>query len=76
MHNITPCSEGVKAIFYRVLFLSIRRGELSFEEIFKLVDAFDARFREAASNTSLPDAPNTEAIEALMLEIYRTMLPA
>lgn len=58
----------------RDLFLSIRRGELSFEEIFRHVDAFEARFRSAAKQTCLPDKPDVRAVEEVMMEIYTSRL--
>ncbi len=69
---------GKGVVTYRAdeqeLFLSIRQGKLSFEEIFEQVDVFEKRFRQAAVQTALPEQPNTEAVEDLLMEIYRKRL--
>lgn len=74
----TDILNGKGIITYRSdeqeLFLSIRRVKLSFEEIFRLVDEYEARFKQAAANTALPDEPDFQQVERLMMEIYTKRL--
>ncbi len=56
------------------LFLSIRKGELSFEKIFEQVDVFEEKFRQAAEQTVLPEQPDTKAVEEMLIEIYQKRL--
>jgi predicted nucleotidyltransferase len=74
----TDILDGKGIVTYRCderdLFRSIRRGEMTFEAIFRLVDEFEARFKQAAASSKLPDAPDAAAVEALMLGIYRKRL--
>jgi uncharacterized protein len=74
----TDILDGNGIITYRLgeqdLFLSIRNGELSFEEIFKLVDEYEARFKQSAVNSTLQDEPDYNGVEALLLRIYRDRL--
>lgn len=55
----------------RDLYLSIRQGMLSFEEIFRLVDQYEAKFKLASQQTRLPDEPDFQRVEKLMTSIYR-----
>jgi predicted nucleotidyltransferase len=74
----TDILEGRGIITYRSaereMFLSIRRGELPFEDIFHIVDEYEARFIKAAAASALPEEPDTPAVEALMMEIYKNRL--
>lgn len=54
----------------RELFLDIRIGKYSYNDIFEMVDEYERKFKLAAENTSLPDEPNYKRVEELMLEIY------
>jgi len=58
----------------RELLLSIRLGRYNFEEIFAMVDHYEAEYRTAAAVTVLPDEPDYQKIELLMLEIYEKFL--
>lgn len=52
------------------LLKSIRNGEMSLEDIFKLVDELDEKLMKAYSNTKLPDNCDEEEIEKILLDIY------
>ena len=56
------------------LLLDIRNGKLSFPEIFDLADQVKKDFDQAAKVTTLPDKPDTNQIEALMKNIYQSIL--
>jgi predicted nucleotidyltransferase len=56
------------------LLMDIRNGKLSFDEIFKLADDYQKKFNEAAKQTMLPNEPNSEAIDQLMIKIYESTL--
>lgn len=58
----------------RELLLNIRNGELSFEEIFDLVNKYDEKFVYAKNNTTLPKKPNYNKIEELVMEINKRIL--
>jgi len=58
----------------REFFLDIRKGKYSYNEVFKMVDEYERRFKSAAENTSLPDEPDYKSVEELMIEIYGKML--
>ncbi len=55
----------------RELFLDIRKGKFSYNQVFDMVDEYERNFRSAALNTALPEEPNYKRVEELMLEIYR-----
>lgn len=54
----------------RDLFLDIRDGKYGYPEIFEMVDEFERKFKFAAKNTSLPDNPDFEQVEDLLIQIY------
>ncbi len=58
----------------REFFLDIRNGKYSYNDIFKMVDEYERRFKSAAENTSLPDEPDYNRVEELMIEIYGKIL--
>ena len=58
----------------REFFLDIRKGKYSYNELFKMVDKYEQRFKLAAENTLLPDEPDYKRVEELMLEIYSKVL--
>ncbi len=58
----------------RGLFLDIRSGKYSYNEIFDMVDDYEQHFKYAAKNTSLPVEPDYKRVEDLMLEIYSNKL--
>lgn len=55
----------------RQLFLDIREGKYSYEEIFEMVDKYEEEFSKAADNTELPANPNYKEIEKLLINIYK-----
>lgn len=54
----------------REFLYEIRNGKYSYEEIFKLVDEYEAQFKRAYEETKLPNEPNYKKAEELMMEIY------
>ena len=58
----------------RHFFFDIRKGKYSYNEVFKMVDEYEQRFKLAAENTLLPDEPDYKRVEELMLEIYSKVL--
>lgn len=58
----------------RELFLDIRNGKYTYEEIFEMVGKYEAEFREAADNSKLPDKPNYKKIQKLLMNIYKEVL--
>ncbi|MDP4182661.1 MAG: nucleotidyltransferase domain-containing protein [Bacillota bacterium] len=57
----------------RDFLLKIRNGDFSYEEIFKMVDELETKFKYAAQNTDLPERPDYEKVEEIMVEIYQNM---
>jgi predicted nucleotidyltransferase len=58
----------------RGLFLDIRKGKFSYDEVFQMVDEYEKSFKFAAANTSLPDEPDYKGVEELMIEIYERLM--
>ncbi len=58
----------------REFLLKIRNGEYSYQQIFEMVDEYERGFRIAAEGSDLPERPDYEKIEDLMIEIYRKSL--
>lgn len=58
----------------RELFLDIRNGKYSYDEVFEMVDEYERRFKSAAKNTPLPEEPDYRHVEELMIEIYGKIL--
>ncbi len=56
------------------MLLDIRNGKYSYEKIFQLVDKFDAEFKYAAENTVLPDNPDYNKVQELIMEINRKVI--
>ena len=52
------------------LLMDIRNGKIPFNEIFELANEYKDKFELAAKITKLPDEPNIEAIEQLMMKLY------
>jgi predicted nucleotidyltransferase len=53
------------------LFLDIRSGKFTYDEIFEMARDYEKRFKLAAQQTSLPEAPDYKRVEELMLGIYQ-----
>jgi uncharacterized protein len=56
------------------LLMNIRNGGYSYEEVFSLVDKFDAEFKYASENTVLPDAPDYPKIQDLIIQINKGVI--
>lgn len=52
------------------LLMDIRKGHYNYEEIFKLVEGYEASFREASLTTTLPEEPDEKLAEKLMISLY------
>ena len=52
------------------LLMDIRKGNYSYDEIFKMVEAYEINFREACERTTLPKEPNEKAAEELLISLY------
>jgi predicted nucleotidyltransferase len=51
--------------------LAIRNGEISLDELMKIADDYEKQLEALYETSSLPRAPDTEKINALLLETYR-----
>ncbi len=58
----------------REFLLKIRNSEFAYEEIFKMVDDYEERFRYAADHTALEDQPNYDKVNELVMEINRGVI--
>lgn len=54
--------------------LDIRNGKYSYEQIFEMVNKYDSEFKYAKEHTSLPDNPNYEKINELVIDINRGVI--
>ncbi len=50
--------------------LDLRNGVYSFDEIFKLTNEYQYKFEKSAENTKLPDFPDMDKIEKLLISLY------
>jgi len=53
------------------LLMDIRNGNIKFDEIWQLANAYQVKFEEAAKNTKLPNEPNFLEIERMLIRLYR-----
>jgi predicted nucleotidyltransferase len=58
---------------YRQQLMEIRNGELSFEEVRKLALGLDRKFQTAFESTKLPDQPDFETVNNLLIEARRSV---
>lgn len=67
--------EGRGIIIYREkdlpILRKIRTGEITLDEVFKMVDEYDAKILSAYKNSHLPDRPDYAKIDKLLLEIFK-----
>ena len=74
----TEILEGKGIITYRekdkTFLLDIRNGKYSYEEIFQIADTYDKRFKYAKENCALPEIPDYNKINELVMEINRGVL--
>ncbi len=70
----TEILKGNGIITYREseipMFMDIRNGKLDNKQIFEMVDEYEKKFKDAADNTKLPDQPNSQKAEKLLMDIY------
>jgi len=75
--GITVLEEGfvpVRVEQYRDKLLSIKRGEVPFEQVETCRLELHKRFNEAAEKTALPDRPDYAAANALLIKARRSMV--
>jgi len=58
----------------RNLLLDIRNGKYSYEEIFEIVNTYDKKFKYAKENCAIPENPDYNKINQLVMEINRGVL--
>ena len=58
----------------RDLLLDIRNGKYSYDQIFMMVDEYEQKFDYASNNTELPDLPDWDKINELMIEINKKVI--
>jgi predicted nucleotidyltransferase len=69
--------EGRGIITYRPdreFLLDIRNGKYSYEDIFVMVDEYEAKLEKLRESTSLPQKPNYKKADELLMEINRRIL--
>lgn len=52
------------------LLMDIRTGKYSYNELFKLVELYETKFREASLNTTLPEQPDEKSAQKLLISMY------
>jgi uncharacterized protein len=52
------------------LLMDIRQGKYTYEQLYELVEECEVKFKEAASGTTLPDQPDEERAEKLLINLY------
>ena len=60
----TYCAENLS------LLKKIRAGEVPFDEIFKMVEEYEEKIFDAYKHSPLPDSPDEEKIDKLLVELY------
>jgi len=58
----------------RDLLLDIRNGKYSYDQIFMMVDEYEQKFDYASNNTELPDLPDWDKINELMIDINKKVI--
>ncbi len=56
------------------LLMDIRNGSFNYNEIFEMVDKFDKEFKYAAENTILPDEPDYDSVQELLIQINKKVI--
>lgn len=56
------------------LLMDIRNGNFNYNEIFEMVDKFDKEFKYAAENTILPDEPDYDSVQELLIQINKKVI--
>jgi predicted nucleotidyltransferase len=55
----------------RQLLMDIREGKYTYEQIFEMVDEYEKKFKYAGDNTALPEKPDYDKVEEIVMDIYR-----
>lgn len=58
----------------RNLLLDIRNGKYTYNEIFKMVDKLEKDFKYASDNSNLPNKPNYNKVEELVMTINKDVI--
>lgn len=58
------------------LLKKIRAGEIPLNEVFKMADEYEEKIFSAYKNSRLPDLPDKEKFDKLLIEIYRKNISA
>ena len=68
-------SEGHLTVYNKdSLLLDIRKGKLSFDEVVEIIEDYNHKLEEAYKTTELPNRPDYNAINELLVDInYRTL---
>lgn len=53
------------------LLRAIRAGDVPISEVFRLTDEYEKKIRTAFEQSKLPDRPDDDAIDALLVKCYR-----
>ena len=56
------------------LLMGIRNGKISFGEVFRMTESYEEKIKRAYETSPLPERPNEEAINDMLVEIYRRYL--
>ncbi|ERI89485.1 hypothetical protein HMPREF1982_04639 [Clostridiales bacterium oral taxon 876 str. F0540] len=56
------------------LLMDIRNGNFNYNDIFEMVDKFDKEFKYAAENTILPDEPDYDGVQELLIQINKKVI--
>ena len=51
--------------------MDIRKGKMTFDEIWQIAKEYQTKFELAAKNTKLPEEPNFEKIEQMLIKMYQ-----
>jgi hypothetical protein len=52
--------------------MAVRRGERSFDEVLAEIDEVERRLGAALEQTALPDRPDDDAVNAFLVDAYRS----
>ena len=52
------------------LLMDIRKGKYSYDELFKMVELYEFKFKQASLSTTLPEEPDKKQVEELLISLY------
>jgi len=52
------------------LLMDIRKGKYSYDELFKMVELYEFKFKQASLSTTLPEEPDKKKVEELLISLY------